>query len=69
MNKLDQLDIDVKRLTIQVHQLTQSIEELKVICSRMDNHITFVEATYDTLRTPLDYIKSYFKSGPYINEK
>ena len=66
---MDKLEHDVHLLTIQVSQLKKSIYELKVICSRMDNHITFVEATYSTLRTPIEYIKSYFNSGPYINEE
>ena len=36
--------------------LKLSIENLTKICSRMDSHINFVEKTYDTLKTPLDYL-------------
>ena len=37
--------------------LTKKIESLDKTCSRMDSHINFVEGTYQSLRTPLDYLK------------
>jgi hypothetical protein len=36
--------------------LTKAIENLTKTCGRMDSHINFVEDTYDTLKTPLNYL-------------
>jgi len=52
--------MDQERILIEIAGLKEDIADLKRICSRMDNHITFVENTYHTLRTPIDYIKYYF---------
>lgn len=46
-------------------------------CYNMDTHINFVEATYDSLRSPLNYIQTKFsaltgsqtKELPQITEK
>lgn len=64
--------LDIKEtlieIGIKIEALQKDIQDLKVICSRMDNHIDFVEQTYETLRTPLDYVKYYFnKPIKYIS--
>lgn len=55
---------DVKLLTEQVQKLTQS-------CSRMDNHITFVEQIYKTVRKPADYMLAYWNkwTQPHHSDK
>ena len=47
---------EIKELRESIILLKLSIENLTKICSRMDSHINFVEKTYDTLKTPLDYL-------------
>lgn len=38
--------------------LTKAIEKLTLTCGRMDGHINFVEKTYESLKTPLDFVKN-----------
>ena len=47
---------EIKEMRESIILLKLSIENLTKICSRMDSHINFVEKTYDTLKTPLDYL-------------
>ena len=49
---------DIKELVALNKQLLKEVNELKVVCGRMDNHITFVESTYSILRTPLNWFLS-----------
>ena len=46
----------------EIAELRKEIQELKIICSRMDGHITFVESVYQRLSAPLNYIASGFYS-------
>jgi len=50
-NKLDILDDKIELVLSLLKQQTAS-------CNKMDSHITFIENTYDTLRTPLNFITS-----------
>jgi archaellum component FlaC len=47
----DHFDIINKTLI----KLIQVVDKLDGSCSKMDEHINFVETTYETLRSPLDY--------------
>jgi hypothetical protein len=47
---------EIKEMRESIILLKLSIENLTKICSRMDSHINFVEKTYDTLKTPLNYL-------------
>jgi archaellum component FlaC len=52
-----QLLLDIKS---ELSFIKKEISEMKETCKRLENHIDFVENTYNGLRTPLEYIKSYF---------
>jgi len=47
---------EVAELRQDVNTLTGEIRELQRICRRMDNHISFVEGLYSTVRTPAQYV-------------
>ena len=52
-----------ERLTAIEHKLDLILSELqkrKVVDERLDRHISFIERTYDRLRSPLDYIRSAY---------
>lgn len=34
------------------------IENIELSCNKLNNHIDFIEETYSTLRTPLDFVKN-----------
>ena len=51
---MDQFD----RINKTLIELIQAVDKLDGSCSKMDDHINFVENTYETLKSPLDYISS-----------
>jgi peptidoglycan hydrolase CwlO-like protein len=57
------LQTEVAELRKQVELLTAAVEKLTGTTQRMDDHIDFVEQTYTSLRSPLDYIRQRFWSG------
>lgn len=52
----DEMKNEFQKLNENILLLTKSINELTKSTSRMDNHINFVEESYETLRSPLDFI-------------
>jgi hypothetical protein len=48
---------ELKDIKDTLSVLIKTIETLTTTCSRMDDHINFVENTYSTLKAPLDYMK------------
>ena len=63
VNNVNILQQDIRQLQHDVKQLTKVVQQLTQVCSRMDkssekmsDHINFVEGTYETLRSPLDFI-------------
>ena len=42
--------------------LAERVSKCEKSCGNMDNHISFVENTYSTLRSPLDYFRSTINS-------
>ena len=62
---MDIIQQDIKKLQHDVQQLTKAVQNLTQVCSQMDksskkmgDHIDFVEATYETVRSPLTYISN-----------
>ena len=53
-------DEELKHLRKDIQNLTQEVLKLQKICSRMDNHISFINSVYSSVRTPLEYIRQKF---------
>lgn len=49
---------ELRNIKKEIKMLSDKIEKLDKSCSRMDNHINFVENTYDILRTPLNVVSN-----------
>ena len=49
---------ELRNIKKEIKMLSDKIEKLDKSCSRMDNHINFVENTYDILRTPLNIVSN-----------
>lgn len=47
----------IENIEKQLQCMEVKIDKLLVICSKMNNHIEFVETTYDGLKLPLDMLK------------
>lgn len=68
-NKIDNLDNKINSLNNKINNLQNSLEylenkinKLEKYGIRMNNHITFIEYTYQTLIKPINYIKNYFSN-------
>lgn len=70
VNDIDKLIEQNKKLIEQNTQLIKEVNELKITCGRMDNHITFIENTYTILRSPLNWFvaKWYGLTEYFIKE-
>tara|TARA_Y100000114_G_C11736714_1_gene316590 strand:+ start:772 stop:993 length:222 start_codon:yes stop_codon:yes gene_type:complete len=55
--KLNKLEDKLKIIEDKLEELKKAIFDLTDTTKRMDNHISFVEATYETLKKPLDFVK------------
>ena len=58
MTDSKELDEKLDDLINEVRELREMMERLVKKASRLDDHIDFVENTYDIARTPLNYILS-----------
>jgi predicted nuclease with TOPRIM domain len=47
---------DLNEIKTNLRELTEAVKSLEQQCSRMNNHINFIEETYSSLRTPLDFL-------------
>ena len=58
MNNTTLTDIllEIKELRSDMQRLTEDINELKKTTGRMNSHISFVEAVYETVQMPLSFI-------------
>lgn len=69
--KLDIIIKNMNNIEIRLSNIEEKIENIKINSSKMNEHITFIETTYDALRTPLGYIKNKieFITGKSVNNE
>jgi archaellum component FlaC len=60
---MEDIQNDLRQVMLEIENLSKKVDVLQTTCARMDNHVSFVEKTYTTLRTPLEYIRSKFSSS------
>jgi predicted nucleic acid-binding Zn-ribbon protein len=60
---MEEIQNELKQVISEIEKLSKKIDVLQTTCARMDNHVSFVEKTYTTLRTPLEFIRSKFSSN------
>lgn len=56
-DQIKSLRQEIKLLRNDVQLLTEIVQKLSLSCSKMDEHISFVEGVYSVVRTPANYIK------------
>ena len=54
IHKFDELDKKIDSLN---ENNNKKMDDIKVECTKMGSHIDFIEETYNTLQTPLNYVK------------
>jgi hypothetical protein len=52
--KFNELDKKIESLN---ENNNKKIDDIKVECTKMGSHIDFIEETYNTLQTPLNFVK------------
>lgn len=60
-NTLLEILSEIKIINKKIDKLQQELIENKNVCKKMNDHIDFIEETYDSLKKPIDYIKDRFK--------
>jgi len=56
--KIEKLEEEICGLRQDIKELIKIVEKMNTSASRMDDHIDFVETTYDTLKYPLQFISN-----------
>lgn len=54
--ELEKLESEIKELRSEISCIQEDIKKIIQICSRMDEHISFVNSTYNIVRKPLSII-------------
>jgi len=54
--KINNLEREIKALREDMKLLTDEIKKLTSSCSRMDDHITFVNGVYTSVRHPVSFM-------------
>lgn len=57
INKLNAIESKMNVLENKIDEIKQQVSKCETSCKTMDDHINFVEDVYQTLRTPLDYVR------------
>jgi predicted nucleic acid-binding Zn-ribbon protein len=60
---MEDIQTDLRQVMSEIEKLSTKVDVLQKTCARMDNHVSFIEKTYSTLRTPLEYIRSKFSGS------
>ena len=53
----------IELLIEKIEDINIRLKKLESYGNRMDNHISFIEYTYQSLLKPLNYIKYYFSDN------
>ena len=63
----DETEQRISNLERKMDLILEKLEKLEVIeenCSKMGDHINFVEAVYETVRAPLQFISNKLSTTP-----
>ena len=68
--RLDNIQSEIENINKKLDILIICSEQTQNSCSRMDEHITFINNTYKTLKGPLDFItESFINTKNLLNNK
>ena len=57
--KLDQLDEKLNRMAGIGVKIREDVKINGENCKRMNDHISFIESVYSSVRSPLDYVRRF----------
>ena len=63
LERMHAVEEGLRELKLVINELKVAVGELTVVCSRMNNHISFVEETYERMKYPLDYMVAGVAGG------
>lgn len=61
VHDLQNLQKDILEIKLQLEDIQKTLKLLVSTSSKLNNHIDFVEETYDSLKTPLNFVKDTVK--------
>ncbi len=67
--RFDVIEARFDQLDELILNLIGTVKKQNETCSKMDDHIDFVECTYETLRSPLDFITTNVNRMRGIEDK
>lgn len=53
LEEIKQMLIEMKK---NIEEIKESINKMEKSCDNMDNHITFIDGVYDTVKTPFQKV-------------
>jgi hypothetical protein len=65
--KLNEIMVLINNQNDKIDEIMIRLEKLESYGNRMDNHISFIEYTYQSLVKPIEYIKYYFSDNKSID--
>ena len=66
LEKINSLQVELTMINTELKDIKETLKLLTKSAGRMDNHISFIELTYDTLKAPLNYIVDKINYLNYI---
>ena len=55
-DQLDKFELRLQNIEKLLSEIDEKLNQLTKSCSNMDEHISFVESVYDTMKKPFAYI-------------
>jgi len=65
--KLNEIILLLNKQNDKIDDIVKRLEKLESYGNRMDNHISFIEYTYQSLIKPIEYIKYFFSDNKSID--
>lgn len=57
-----QMENKLQEINEKLDFIIEALKAQKITNDHLDNHITFIQKTYDSLKTPLDFLKKSVNS-------
>ena len=55
-DRLDAFEVRLRNIEKLLSEIDEKLNQLNKSCTNMDEHISFVESVYDTMKKPFAYI-------------
>jgi hypothetical protein len=60
LEKLNKIELDIKKVNERLDTIEKNMLEIKISTNKMDNHINFVDSTYEIFKAPMSDLLAYY---------